>query len=84
MIDTIVIIKNKKSVMNANRYRYSSFPDTKVMSRKHKNIRTSNNPLWSEQHIDTAFLFFEKLHTSARPVYKSIVKAIRYFDNSIT
>lgn len=84
MIETIVIIKNRKSVINANRYRYSSLPDTNVISRKQRKRRSSISPLCIEVNTDTSFFLCEILHTTASVVYKSISMVITYFDNSIT
>jgi hypothetical protein len=84
IMDTMVIMKNKNKVMNANRYRYSSFPDTNVISRKQRNISTRSNPLCIEQQTETAFLLRETRHVTASAEYMSMIKVITYFDNSIT
>jgi hypothetical protein len=84
MIVTIVIIKNRNNVMNVNRYRYSSRPDTNVRSRKHRNIRKSNSPLCTDVHMETSFFLRDTIQNTESDVYRNIRKAIIYLDNSIT
>jgi hypothetical protein len=81
---TIVIIKNRNNVINANRYRYSSRPDTNVRSRKHRNIRKRSRPLCTEVHIETSFFLRDTIQNTESEVYRNIRKAIIYLDNSIT